>query len=515
MRQSSLLILNTCISYASFVVKVIAGILLIRFLLDVLGEDDYGIYSALAASSALLAVLQAAVADGARRHMSIEVGTGNRQALTSVFNCTLLLMLFAAVLIIAIGLAIGDSVVAVVNVPAERFAACKTAYAFSVVSMAILAVTIPWQAFLTSKQQLGVLSTLAMIQPFLIIAGIVLMRFIPGDVIAVYAAISLAVLSFTCITTVAYCLVQHPESRPKPTSVRWSDMRSIVQFGSWIVFESLSVAMREKGSLLLLAAFFGHGATAAYDIALRLGSQFASLVSSLSRAIAPALTNAEGRGDTKFAISLGDVLSRYAGYISGGFLIPFLLETEAILNLLIGTSSSEMVLFARLIVLTRFIGTLSWGDGIVAKSQNRIAVISLGLTLPFIVVTLLVWAAFALGYSQNTILPLSMLAVTALGGIWFRPWYIRKLNSMKWNTFLHDVLMNIGKAMVPATIAAWLVFFFLPPSVSRLFAVIFVYNAISLTLIWQTGMSEIERSRMTDLVGTGIAKASAAFGKTY
>lgn len=505
MKQANLLVLNTLISYSGFLFNAIAGILLIRFLLATLGTNDYGIYTALAASSALLAVIQAAVSDGARRHMSIEVGSGDAKALASVFNCTILLMLSAAVVVLVVGFLAADSVIAVVNVPAERMPACRFAYTASVISIAASACVVPWQAFLTSRQQLGLISIVSTIQPIATIFGLGLMNFLDGDPIAVFSGIVLSITVASGLAKVIYCIYKNPLSIPNLASIRWSDMRSITQFGGWIMFEICAVAMREKGSLLLMAAYFGPALTTAYDVALRLGNRFASLSGSLTSAVAPAITNAEGRGETAMAITLGDVLSRYSAYLGICFLVPFLLETETVLSLLIGISSPELVLFARIVMVGRFIGNLSWGDGIVAKSQNRIAVISIGLTLPFSIAFPIVWGIFHYGWQSSVVLPIAMLAVTAWGSIWFRPWYIRKLNGLKWGTFYKDVIIRVLLPIVVATFATLVPWLSLPTGLFRLMTVGLLFNAVAMATIWNWGIEAKERDRLKKLVSSGIS----------
>ncbi|MCO8123444.1 hypothetical protein NHH03_16975 [Stieleria sp. TO1_6] len=513
MRQANLLILNTIVSYLSLAIKIIAGLLTIRFLLAEMGAENYGIYSTLAASSALLSVVQSGVADGARRHMSIEVGTGDTVALAGVFNSTLVLLACSAIGILVLGFSATDFVLSVIEVSPDRLPACRFAYYCSVLSLASISAAIPWQAFLSSRQQISFLSAISTAQALLTLLGVGLLPIVPGDPIAVYSALVLAVYALTSTAVCVYCMYGNPPSRPSWSAVDGRKMLSIVKFGGWIVFESVAIALREKGSLVLLTSSFGPVTTAAYDIALRLGNQFTSLAMTVANAVAPALTNAEGRGDTRFAIRLGDVLSRYSAHITCAFLVPFLLETSVILEWVIGASTSEMVVFSRIVMVSRFVGVLSWGDGIVAKSRNRIALLSLGLTLPFFLAFGFCVFAYRLGNSQKILLPVAMLFVTALGSFWFRPWHVRRQSGLAWRTFFDDVILNVLKSNLPAILVAVALHFCFPTGVFRLIVVVFGYSFTAAVFVWKFGISGMERDRFSDLIRIGMRRMSFLFDK--
>lgn len=496
MRQATVLVINTLASYLGVVIQVVSGIVLIRVLLNVLGEESYGLFATLVAGGALVSFIQAGIADGARRHLSIEVGTGDREALASVFSCTVLLMTLAAVGVVFVGLAAANTVVSCCSVEQSRIPACYATYYFSIATLGITVFAVPWQAMLNANQQLVALTSLKTIRPLLAMLAALALYLFSGDRLVIYAAMMTSIVFVCQAGLVVYCVKKNPESIFRVGAIQMFRLKSIMVFGGWIVFENFAVALREKGSIIMLTAFFGPVATASYDVAQKLGNQLMLAGSTISGVVSPALTNAEGRGESELVFNLGNILSCYGSYGIALLAIPFMLETPYILELFVGTSNENMVMFARIIALTRMAGVVSWGDAAVAKSQNRIAVISVGLALPYFIGFPICYLLFRAGETSLALLPLMLLLMTAFGGLWFRPWYIRRINEKPWSSFLKDVLLKLLIALTPATLVAVLVHASMPEGFIRLVLVTLVFFLVAVPTIWKLGLSDLERDKL-------------------
>ena len=455
------------------------------------------------ASGALASVIQSGIADGARRHISIEVGAANRGGLISAFNSTILLMMFSACAVVAVAASATDAVIRCCQVEEARIQTCVTTYYLSIGMIATTVLVTPWQAMLSAKQQLvavSVLSTLKSVLTALAAGGLYLAS---GERLVIYASAMLIATLFCDGVMVGYCMWKNPESIPRPASIRWRYLRSITVFGGWIAFETTALAFREKGSLLMLTAFFGPVVTASYDIAQKVGNQLLIVGQTIYSVVSPALTNAEGRGETQQVFRLCNLLSCYACYLVSFILIPFIIETRFALELVFGTQTDDMVLFARVVAITRFIGLISWGDAAVAKAQNRIAVISVCLFSPFVVAFIVNYLLFTSGHLHPAILPYSMFLATSVGSVWFRPWYIRVRNGMGWFVYARDVLVKVLVCVGPAAAVAYASHHLLAGGLARLVLVVFVYFAICAPAVWLFGLSDTERVRFSS-IGHGV-----------
>lgn len=499
MRQASLLVVNSLATYAGAFIQILCSICLIRVLLDTMGQYDYGLFTTLVAGGALVSIIQTGIAEGASRHLAIEVGAGNQKALKSVFSCTVLLMILSGLVFTLLGLLATDAVIACCNVEASRTSACRSAYFLSLGVLAAGVVTMPWQAMLRAKQQLVALSFISVMKPVLILIAALALYVLPGDRIVVFASLTTAIAVTIRLAIVLYCMQKNSEAFFRFDRLDLKHIRSIARFGSWIVYENLALGLREKGSILMLTAFFGPVTSTAYDVAQKLGNQLLVIGTTFLKVLSPAITNSVGAGKTDIALKLGNTLSCYSGYAVSALMIPFVLETEFIIELIIGTSSPAMVLFARWIAITKFIGLSSWGDGAVAKSQNRIAVISLGLSLPFAFTFGAAYLAFRFGVDQIWILPAAMFLATFVGAVWFRPWYIRKLNGLGWSNYFKTVFSKLLFISAGASLLPVLVFLNFTEGFWRLVLVTAICDLSIIFLIWRFGMTELELNQFKQM----------------
>ena len=74
MDKTNKIIYNTGVVYAQLVVTTIISLVSVRFVLQALGEDDYGVYMLVAGVIALLDIMSATMSHTSMRFMSYSLG---------------------------------------------------------------------------------------------------------------------------------------------------------------------------------------------------------------------------------------------------------------------------------------------------------------------------------------------------------------------------------------------------------------------------------------------------------
>ena len=89
MDNSQRVILNTAVNYLSLLVKMAVGVFTARFVLQALGETDYGIYFAVAGVVGVLDMLNANMTNTSMRYLAHSLGSGDPEVVRKTFNSTL------------------------------------------------------------------------------------------------------------------------------------------------------------------------------------------------------------------------------------------------------------------------------------------------------------------------------------------------------------------------------------------------------------------------------------------
>ena len=118
MRQSNLLVFNTIAVYARMALTIPMGLLLVRFAYGELGEIDFGLWTVLGASTAIMATVTESLTRSGQRHLAFAIGQGDNDQVVSIFQTVqsvfwlvamYMLLIFPTMMYLLILVAIVDS----------------------------------------------------------------------------------------------------------------------------------------------------------------------------------------------------------------------------------------------------------------------------------------------------------------------------------------------------------------------------------------------------------------------
>ena len=133
MQASNRIIVNTLAQYIRTIVNMALSLYSSRLVLNILGIDDYGIYSLVAGIVSMLSFLTNSLVGSTQRFLSVTQGRGNNELLKSVFGNSLLLHILLG-FIVTIILEISTPLLfdGFLNIPEERMSVAKFLYQHSI-----------------------------------------------------------------------------------------------------------------------------------------------------------------------------------------------------------------------------------------------------------------------------------------------------------------------------------------------------------------------------------------------
>lgn len=390
MSRNHKMIFNAGFTYGRMLLTAGLGLMSSRWILDALGDVDFGLFSVIGGIMGFLTFLNISMASSVQRHFAYAIGSGNQQSVLEWFNAALLVHLLMAASLLLVGLPLGFYLVDnVLNIPLERFEGSKLVLVYVLIATVVNIATVPVVAMYTATQRIGELALFALISSVLNFALAWELQSIKADRFLFYGFwlalinISIPMLQvFRALSSFEECKIvfSHWLNKEK--------IKEIFAFAGWTLFGVLGNLSRSHGLVMLINYFFGPRVNSALGIANQLAGQAEQISQGLFAAMAPEITASEGRGERERMIVLALQASKFSAFLSLIVILPLLSEIDFILNLWLKSVPQYTTSLCWIVLVTFFIEKLTSGYMIAVSAHGKIAMyqMSLGgillLTLP-------------------------------------------------------------------------------------------------------------------------------------
>jgi Na+-driven multidrug efflux pump len=161
MNPSQRIVLNTAATYTRSVLAVALALFSSRWVLNALGQTDFGIFSVVGSLIIFIVFLNSVMAASAGRHYAFAIGQGNNTEVNRWFNAAFSVHLCLAVFLTLIGWPIGEYLIShVLNIPADRVQTSLGVFRVSLISAFVSMISIPFVAMFTAKQRIAELAVM-------------------------------------------------------------------------------------------------------------------------------------------------------------------------------------------------------------------------------------------------------------------------------------------------------------------------------------------------------------------
>lgn len=363
---------NTMFLYFRMIITMAVSLFTSRVILQTLGVDDFGIYNLVGGITAMFQFLNGTLADATQRYITVEIGKGEGGNINKIFSICLLLHAILGIIIVIIAEPLGLWMIHnKLIIPADRIEAATWILHFSVISLFIVIISVPYNALIIAHEKMKAFAMISIVEAVgkLIIVYALLIGHM--DRLILYGALMLLMqTAIRCLYT-SYCNKNFLESK---FHYYWDKnlLKELSGFASWTIIGNLAFICVTQGISILLGMFFLPFVNAARGIAMQVQTAMSTFVKNFQTAINPQITKTFASGNIYETHSLVFRSSRFSFFLVMIPLIPLFLEIDLILDVWLEEVPQYTSDFVRLIILVSWINSLANPLSVAMKATGNI-----------------------------------------------------------------------------------------------------------------------------------------------
>lgn len=381
MRESTRIIANTLAKYGQSLFGLFATLFSARWILQALGETDFGLYGVVGSIVLLLTFLNGGLQAGVSRFYAFSIGRGRtlpkeqaEEELKYWFNTAFSIHSIFPFLIILAGWPIGEYAIQNwLTIPPERIDASLIVFRISLVTAFMNIFTVPFTAMYTAHQLITELAVFGILRSmFTFIAAWFLLQ-VQSDRLVVYALYMMAINAGIPLLQIARAFLKFPTCRVSLSHMyNRAYFRDLFSYVGWKMFGLTCVSFRMQGTPILINLYFGPQVNAAYSIANRVSMQAATLSSAMTTAFQPALTDMEGRGDRERMLETCLRACKFGTLLVLLFAIPLMIEMENVLTLWLRTPPQHAAILCQWMLAMLIVDKITNGHMLAVNASGKI-----------------------------------------------------------------------------------------------------------------------------------------------
>lgn len=489
---------NTVFLYIKMIVSIAVNLYTIRVLWNVLGVDNYGIYSVVGGIVLMFAFLNYAMVATSQRFISYELGRGDIHQLTKTFNVSLKVHILLALIILFLTESVGLWYLNVrMNIPPDRMYAANWVYQCSIVTFLISVISVPCYACIVAHEHMKIYGYFGIIEVILKLVIVLVVAVLPWDRLISYAALVMLVAILMGLMYAWYCVHNFQECRIG----RFSDRRQIKEmfsFAGWSFVGNLGFAVRDQGLNIVLNQFFNVAVNAAKGMATNVGNVIYGFSSNFTMAINPQITKRYAAGDHCSMISLMYNGCKISILLLAIVVVPVSVAAPDILAIWLVDVAPYTVGFLRLTLLTTLVDcvaspitTTLQATGRIRKFQIVISTIQL-LTLP------LSWVWLKMGGDPYVVMYVALTASTV--SVIARLMILHEQVKFSYRKFLNEVYLRTVPTILLYGVFAWLIYRYFSNAIIGIAMFSIICMVFYVMTVYIISLNKTEKSFVNDKV---------------
>lgn len=318
---------NTIALYLRTAIVMVVSLYVARVLLQVLGEEDFGVYNVVGSIVILFSFLNNSLSQATQRFLSYELGNNNKENVQKVFSMSMFSQIFVMLIILIFSETIGLWLLnSKLNIPEARVSAANWVYQLSIITFCINIIKVPYDSSVVAYEKMSFFAYASIIDAGLKLLLVLLLSHSSYDKL-IYYAVLLSVESFIMLVVyVIYCKICFQTCHliwiwDKPLFKR------LLSFSGWSLCGGMTNVATQKGFLLLLNVFYGVVANAAMGIANQIVSAVTSFTGGFQTSFRPQIVKTFAQNDNDYLLLLVSRTSKFS------FLLLFIPASVIVINL--------------------------------------------------------------------------------------------------------------------------------------------------------------------------------------
>lgn len=381
---------NTIMLYIRMLITMVVSLYTSRVVLEVLGVDDFGIYNVVGGIVVILSFLNNSMATSTQRFLNFELGTNNKEGVKRVFSTAIVLHLIIGAIILILALTVGFYFLEYeMNIAFDRMVAARYVFVYSILTFIFQTVTVPYNSIIIAHEKMSAYAYLSIVEVFLKLLIVYLIRVIGGDHLITYALLSFIVIVLIRVAYIIYSKRHFEEAVFAHEYIDKQKFKQMFSFSSWSIVGNLGYILHTQGMSIVTNIYFNTAINAAQGIANQVNSAVTSFTTNFQVALNPQIVKSYAAKEIESMHQLIFRGCKFSYFLVLIFTIPIIVEAPQILNIWLTTIPPETVEFVRLILIVTLINSfsniMSVAQGATGKVKTyQIVLTSLGLLhIPF------------------------------------------------------------------------------------------------------------------------------------
>lgn len=470
-----------------------------RVILQSLGVDDFGVYTGVGGIALMFNLLFGPMTDASQRFITFELGKGVESNTGQVFSTSMILHLIIALFFV---IAVEPFGLWFLNnkliIPADRIMAASWVFQFSIMTVLIQVISIPFNALVIAHERMGVFAYISIFEACLkLLIAFIIAADMHSDRLILYAMLMMISQACVFIIYLIYCRSKFAESRARFT---WDGplVSQMLKFAAWTVFGNTSFTFCNQGISLLLGSFFPPFVNAARGIAIQLQNPLNTFASNFQKAVNPQITKSYAIGDKSDVNRLLLLSSRFSFFLMLFPLVPIAFETEELLHLWLGMVPDYSVLFVRYVVLITLITILINPLEVAVKASGDIKRFELLIYGTKTLILPVAYLQLRFGMAPDSVF-LTLLIFEALA-LLLAVYETSRLTGLSLGGYSRQVLFICCLTMALSCLIPALIFYCMPHGLVRMFVLFLISIFSTLIVICSVGLSSVERGYLKSFI---------------
>lgn len=489
---------NTIYIYIRILVTTLVGLLTARYVLQLLGVSDFGLYNVVGGILGLLGIVSGALSLTTTRFINYEMGKKDGDV-NRIFNICQYMHVGLALILLLLAETIGVYyVLNVLNVTPDKRADAMFVFQVSTVVSCLGILNVPYSSLLLAFEKFGIEAAMSIFNTFFKLFIVITLFHIPGNTLRYYA------FGMSLITLITFIVYHYIAYRKWPHVVKLikipprREFRDLFVYNNYNMLSSLSMVCRSQGSTLLINYFFGTLVNGAFAVAYSIQQYVLTLTDNIDRAAAPQIVQNVSKGDEDRSGSLVNSIGKISILIMELAYFPLSVEIESILKLWLGNVPEGAAVFCQYTLLVAVVAATSAGMGQVINASGKIKWFKIQMATLYVLVIPVGYVLFKMGCPPYTILLLFVISD-----------FLCRVNQLILMKYIlkYDVMDFVIKAYLPPlkVFVIMLIYCFLyrllliNGFLVHLIGFIFTL-AVTALVEYYVALTKVERNRVTDLI---------------
>ncbi|MDR0895150.1 MAG: lipopolysaccharide biosynthesis protein [Prevotellaceae bacterium] len=433
---------NTAMLYLRMLLTMIVALYTSRLILAALGVADLGIYDLVGGVVLLFNILTDAMGAATQRFLNYSLGKDDIDDMRRIFSMSMTVHISIAIVVLILSETVGLWMVnTLLDIPSYRMIAANWVYQFSILSICIQIIRIPYVASIIAYERMSFYAYIGIAEVLLkLLIVFLLLADRNFDRLILYSILMTATMLLLSYAYKLYCNRYLNTCRYQ---LFWDKTlyKKLLSFSGWSMMGSAANVSVQQGGNILLNLFYGVSLNGAMGVGNRLATAIYGFASNFQMAFNPSIVKYYAAGDRDAFINLIFRTSRYSYYLLFIIILPVFLCCHFLMDLWLESVPAYASSFCQLILIYQLINATAAPLWISAQATGQIRNYQILVSSLILLNLPLIYLVLYLGWS-----PISLVAVNIVVNLivfFARLFYLGHHISLPVRRYLYQVLGRI------------------------------------------------------------------------